>query len=237
MEKEQRALLDDIIANPDDDNVRLVYADWLDDHHDLSKCGCTTIYSSQRFHGSPVPGCSTCDGTGVSPKNRLHAELIRVQIELAKQTAKSADLILQQDAVLDRAAYWILNDPCVFPVRILLGPIGGPYRRAWFHRGFVRRWMLSMDAWIAHHRDILSRHPIREIVISSFGNTSSQSGSHIWLERMPPINKAPYTLGKCVYTLCAGVYWPAIKFSVTQEADNEVVRSDMPLVEPIPEGE
>src|SRR5437764_775929 len=31
-EQEERAFLEDIIANPDDDVPRLVYADWLDDH-------------------------------------------------------------------------------------------------------------------------------------------------------------------------------------------------------------
>ena len=34
MPPEERALLSAIIADPDDDTARLVYADWLDEHAD-----------------------------------------------------------------------------------------------------------------------------------------------------------------------------------------------------------
>jgi uncharacterized protein (TIGR02996 family) len=233
MEAEQRALLDAVLRDPEDDTVRLAYADWLDEHRTLSKCGCIEIYNSRRLRGSAYPGCVTCDGTGISPKNELHAKLIRLQIDLARQKRKKREQLEEQDAVIDRLAYWLLNDPQTLPVTMLLGISTGPHRRVWIHRGFVRRWTLPMDVWIRWHAALLVMHPIQEVVISRFNNTAEQNNTAVWLENMPAILKAKCPLGGSIYKFCTESYWPEIKFSVTREARNEVW-PQLPLVEPIP---
>lgn len=105
------ALLAAILANPDDDAPRLVYADWLDENAVDVACGkCNGIgYALPPIRGIPVkerigpdgrierymepqppliamhPKCENCNGTGhVSNGLAERAEFIRVQVELAR---------------------------------------------------------------------------------------------------------------------------------------------------------
>lgn len=81
----RRDLLAAIAREPDDDVLRLAFADWLDEQGDKRvKCPVSTC-------GNPGVGwdgfyrCRRCDGTGtiLDASDRDRAELIRVQIELA----------------------------------------------------------------------------------------------------------------------------------------------------------
>jgi uncharacterized protein (TIGR02996 family) len=75
-----------IIANPDDDLPRLVYADWLDRQNGLDSCTwCRGGFIPGPSCDSETPQkCEYCGGTG-SVTNGTHerAEFIRVQCELA----------------------------------------------------------------------------------------------------------------------------------------------------------
>jgi hypothetical protein len=232
MEREQRALLDAVLRDPDDDTVRLVYADCLDEAPP-HPCGCTAWTVGGYAY------CSQCGGTGITDKYRLHAELIRLQIELHRtpKHPKWDELRQRQKELNDRAAYWILHEPIIYPVDMCVGRIDGPYPKIQIHRGFVRRWEMPLDRWLAYHEKILSAHPIAEVVINDFrAAVWHQGNSTVWFDGMPPIDSKPFALGRCVMTMCVKAYWPRIKFSCTQRA-YEQIYPEIPVVMPLPDAD
>lgn len=102
--QDRKALLAAIIANPDDDTPRLIYADYMDELGD-SWVKCSTCKGKKRTiirkktvasHKTTIR-CKTCNGAGSvrSTSNADRAAFIRLQIELSKappapyQTAQS----------------------------------------------------------------------------------------------------------------------------------------------------
>lgn len=92
------ALLAAILASPEDDLPRLVYADWLDEHAATTECehckgkGWRVVRTRTAEMGADEYGesggaCSACKGTGtVGNGFAEQAEFIRVQIVCAKYT-------------------------------------------------------------------------------------------------------------------------------------------------------
>jgi uncharacterized protein (TIGR02996 family) len=96
---DEAGLLAAITDNPDDDTVRLAYADWLDEHlkPDVICDHCNGKPKQQFFHGATSTNwtrggvnagvtvylCGSCNATGTVPDttNRDRAEFIRVQVE------------------------------------------------------------------------------------------------------------------------------------------------------------
>ncbi len=104
----ERALLAAIIAHPDDDTPRLVYADFLDEQDDTRKTcpnckGRVFIPGNDHFSGMD---CLVCVGTGtvVDTANRDRADFIRVQCEVGAElksynnwSPESLDMICDPD--------------------------------------------------------------------------------------------------------------------------------------------
>lgn len=104
----QRALYKSIIDNPDEDTVRLEYADWLDEQPTTKpcpkcrrgepgirchRCHAVVRYEDEHHSGEDYDGtwvcnrvdkCKLCDGTGTVPDTSAtdRAELIRVQCRI-----------------------------------------------------------------------------------------------------------------------------------------------------------
>jgi uncharacterized protein (TIGR02996 family) len=82
MNKDEDALLAEIVANPADDVPRLVYADWLEEHAGTVECGLCRGGKGADPTGLTV--CVNCSGENrVSNGNAERAAFIRVQVELA----------------------------------------------------------------------------------------------------------------------------------------------------------
>jgi uncharacterized protein (TIGR02996 family) len=80
----QRGLLDAILDNPDDDNLRLIYADWLEENERMDQ-NCPHCRVPE-FEDGFDPPCMKCRGTrSVSNGFARCAEFIRVQLDLAKE--------------------------------------------------------------------------------------------------------------------------------------------------------
>ena len=110
---DQSALLAAIREQPDDDTLRLAYADYLDgldtesvkcptcDAAWLEQTGVASVYE----HAGPDSGwvaCETCKGTGFIPdtSNADRAELIRVQVEYERYYTKPyPEPSLSQDTI------------------------------------------------------------------------------------------------------------------------------------------
>jgi len=86
---DERDLLRAIPENPADDVVRLVYADWLEEH--AGEAACPTCQGFGEFVRSGQ-GCHVCPGTGTVPDGRRErAEFIRVQCRIAEMEAAVAE--------------------------------------------------------------------------------------------------------------------------------------------------
>jgi uncharacterized protein (TIGR02996 family) len=84
---EERCFIDAILANPDDDTPRLVYADWLDEREgDVTCPRCLGLSKPYDSLALPKFGCKECGGCGTvrDTSPALRAEFIRVQCELAR---------------------------------------------------------------------------------------------------------------------------------------------------------
>lgn len=82
-----------VVANPDDDTPRVVFADWLEESARGVTCPCGGRYAGQTLHGRPMV-CQGCDNTGTAPDGReARSEFVRVQCELARLDAGRAALL------------------------------------------------------------------------------------------------------------------------------------------------
>ena len=93
-----------ILAEPEDDTHRLVYADWLDEHAAAVPCArCIDgLYLGDTSTDQPTDAipCSRCSGTGRVPDGRAaRAEFVRAQCELA-----ALDPVVRKHA--HGAAWW-----------------------------------------------------------------------------------------------------------------------------------
>lgn len=93
----EAALLAAVIARPDQDGPRLVYADWLDENAGAAECGwcggrgedrpppAVEVGGRRMVYVGPLGLCPQCRGTGSVPDGRAaRAEFVRVQVEIAR---------------------------------------------------------------------------------------------------------------------------------------------------------
>lgn len=93
MTTEHDALVRAICEQPDEDTLRLAYADWLDDNRGEMECGRCFEFGGRRVIQNPNPRrgssaiviCPTCSGTARAPDtSAARAEFIRAQVRLAR---------------------------------------------------------------------------------------------------------------------------------------------------------
>lgn len=116
MHSDETCLLAAILAAPDDDLPRLVYADWLEENAGTVECwrckGTASIVTRyDNDEGPIVPGtrrkCDRCSGSGrVSDGRRERAEFIRVQCELADLEKVLSKPLEEQDLCSEVSANW-----------------------------------------------------------------------------------------------------------------------------------
>jgi len=183
----QQALLDTILANPDDDTARLVYADWLDENEasvTCEMCGGSGDDGGHAWDRGMVGVCNRCDGSGfVSNGYAAKSEFIRVQCELAtfddayylsfdnrKMCEKSEVPLIKRSAeLLHKAWAMSLIDMQMRDVTVF---------NAWvFRRGFVESVSCPWDAWRDYGDAILAAHPVRKVTLTSYPYTQESSGS------------------------------------------------------------
>jgi len=180
---EQQALLRAVLEDPEDDTVRLAYADWLDENPGTMTCPACKPYADAK---NWVPGhtpnpysrpywqpCSRCKATTVVPDGRAHqAEFIRRQILNSK---RARDRMWNEK--FRKAAH---NAGHEWAEEWLRGDTQGLHRRGFISEitTVVSRFLLHAEAWF-------SAYPITvvqfEDLDSSVGGVSSP-GWYRWGE-------------------------------------------------------
>src|SRR5262245_37928232 len=150
MPPEERALLAAIIADPDDDTVRLAYADWLDENAD----------------SLPKPRCETA---------KLRAELIHLQIEQAALIFGSRGFSKRYDALeaRERELGWREH------YQALLAELEGitPARGVDFHchRGLFGEVACTVKYFVEHGAALFDAAPITKVRLKKLGVSNVKS--------------------------------------------------------------
>lgn len=182
-----RALLDAIIADPDDDGPRLGYADYLDETATMicAKCRGTKLNDIGHPNG-PIP-CAFCQESRVSDGNAERAEFIRVQCELARIghlhppadvedrriIRRANDLLKRECEIWELTAgekNWLIASPidryhahCHLPTdSMAINPPRNPSLPILiWRRGFIDTVSSTLADWLAHGPAIVREHPVR----------------------------------------------------------------------------
>ena len=156
-------LLAGILASPDDDLPRLMYADALDEAGEHSRA---------EFIRVQVEIARIADKKGIV-HSVVRGDLLRRADELLHASLLAA-LDMPQiwpawSHTLDvyHWSQWWINDWFEEPNR----------RQAacYHHRGFVEAVIASQDLWFAHGDHIIARHPIREVRLVTWPEVVSQT--------------------------------------------------------------
>lgn len=198
-----------VLAAPDDDTPRLVYADWLEESAGWAKCWqcCGLGWVLVSIPGVPQPHqiCPACSGTGrVSDGRRERAEFIRVQCELAKPHLATEKLIATvrahvSDAFTDslrrkarpelreretnlfmaHATRWFV------PNATLAAPNGRERQLPgviWLvvRCGFVSELHLALPDLLQHAADLFAAHPITTVTLCDHEPVERSSAGWSW---------------------------------------------------------
>jgi uncharacterized protein (TIGR02996 family) len=170
---DRAALLRAILVSPADDAVRLVYADWLEEH------------------GGPL--------------ERMHAEFIRLGLEVARLEARGAGLFRSPTADLryvalkrEEPAYhgspgtldWMgepLRTLCEGPPRslaraLLRGsrPLPGVPGPVLFRRGFVAEVTCPVDWWLEHAGVVCACQPVEGVTLADKAPSPYSEVPYFW---------------------------------------------------------
>lgn len=147
MHPDQRALLDNILANPDDDVARLVYADWLQESGQEARA--EFIQSQIAMSGKHCSG-------GNLPANKRSNGMRRCRCQWC-QNYRRGQLLLQE-----HYSEWFryAKTPSTHPTS---------YARidARWNQGFVDRVICTFNSWFIYVDDILAEHPIQKVRFST----------------------------------------------------------------------
>lgn len=143
------ALLAAVLANPDDDLPRLVYADWLEEHGEPERAEFIRVQVELARRSGEV--CVACDDGAececdIRQLRRRERELIDAHgFDWFQTTIPGIDLI-----------------PCLNPT---MQP-GGGMIPATIRRGFVDEIRCTLADWLSHGSAIVRKHPVSRVELS-----------------------------------------------------------------------
>jgi uncharacterized protein (TIGR02996 family) len=144
------ALLADILANPEDDTVRLVLADWLDEHGDPERA--EFIRVQVELASDPYRE-SLCRETCDPPEFWGCPDRVVRKRERELLAGPRPD-------VYENEVVWFNAGDGTESWRTM-------FRPQW-RRGFVEAVACEAADWLAHAAALLARHPIREVTLTTW---------------------------------------------------------------------
>jgi uncharacterized protein (TIGR02996 family) len=200
------ALLAAVIAHPDEDTPRLMYADWLQEYGD----------DADRARAEFV---------------RVQVELARILVSAAGLPDVETDLAARAHysrvVVLSRRVreLWNANwHVWCFELPPGFRPILPDVALGMFRRGFVEHVTCDGDDWVTHADAILASHPVRAVTLTSwpamtFGGSRFAGG---WclseyrvagrdvVARVPESSQIGTGMGVVVYRAALSARWPQV---------------------------
>lgn len=218
---QERGFLQAILANPDDDTPRLIFADWLDEYAEKEVCGrCYGEKSIGVWDDTMRVPCDVCRGTGyVGGAKAEWAEQIRCvgvsRFEVSSNGFPNSLCETGREQFNKNAVVAIIQ----------------PYswiEKVFIRRGFIEEIICSSVDWFNHADQITSQHPIRvvrlidipkiEICWHLAGACYQFKGrEYPWIYRPQPAGLTAIDVAKRL--LHEG--WPAITFHLLEEENNQ----------------
>lgn len=211
MSDEREAFERAVVASPDDDTVRLVYADWLDERGDprgefirvqiaLARVGSRV----ETDPGIPDPDCKNCDGGRRAYVVMIDGETCPIPC------VKCWDNLRRRERELWKSL-------------VYAGAIPPECRQGIeaFDRGFFTRWTCSWDVFRDQADVILAAQPVTEVTLTTWPDLASRpagDGRDYWLTGADQpgkwwvhrYDKAGYDADGIVRELL-GKNWPQVK--------------------------
>jgi uncharacterized protein (TIGR02996 family) len=202
MTSTERNLLAAVLAEPDDDTPRLIFADWCEDNGEPGRAAfIRTQIAIARGEGDEID-CNKCGGHGIySVMSKDSSRRIGSQISLRGtvkktvyrqneyedalcQKCKASGKLISQVALrrreqsLLRPSNGLGSLENSHPRLQWIGELVEVFRHEDFRyswrRGFVEEITCTARLWLAHADAILAAQPVREVRLTTFGRVLSQ---------------------------------------------------------------
>lgn len=199
----ETGLLRSILEQPDEDTVRLAYADYLDENSGTRpcvKCQGTRIYEweDETDWGTPIPRkdpCWYCKETGVElDSGAARAEYIRLSCAGVNEQRR-------RDLLGKYGAEWSSSLASVLGLKKWgnSGVTGGPGTKhsAWgWNRGFISHLELYTDSFLRAAPELFRLHPITSVDLRDKSATEESEG-FVWYygRRWNIQTEWPFTFG------------------------------------------
>lgn len=168
-------LLAAVLANPDDDTVRLVYADWLQEHGDEARAEFIRVQIELARNDVLARGaCSVC-GKVTGERHAPKCEWPQ-RWNALRRREKAFTHATERGSAHD----WSICRCCDWHAPI---PHGG---WEWeFRRGFVESVTCTAADWLEHEREILAQHPVRRVRLTTLPTAHVPDFNALRLWRKP----------------------------------------------------
>jgi uncharacterized protein (TIGR02996 family) len=164
---EREAFIRQICERPEDDTVRLVFADWLEEHGEPERAEFIRVQmEAERMRGG---GCAVVLGAMCDGKKEwcVRCGLFRRALKLHNPHTDS-----WLPRILPGERSWSVSDEP--PPETSHGP------RYHWTRGFVSRIELPCDAFMQHAADIFAAHPVTEVRLTDCSPFRNGDGFWRW---------------------------------------------------------
>src|SRR5581483_3087358 len=193
-------LLADVLAHPEDDAVRLIYADWLEEHGEPER---------GEFIRCQVELARTQRPSRPASLRSLTSYELSVEEVQDLSPARERMERRAMELLRFRGREWRERDP-VLHIELWKDPddiewlVGIEYRR-----GFVEKVTLSAADWLAHNADILARHPIQAVNFTTYFDVSGCDKLLSLLRKTTPSSDIPASLHDAL-----SLAWPGVTFTL-----------------------
>lgn len=154
-----------ILADPDDDAPRLVYADWLEDS-DPARAEFIRVQ------------CRLADSKEALSRSAVDDPLPAGALIFSKRTPLESR---EWHLLYENAPKWLGGAPGEWPVghpggRVNVSTGGGAPVTYQFRRGFIGHVTSPADVWLRHGDAILAAHPVTEVTLTTWPNLTILCG-------------------------------------------------------------
>jgi len=177
------ALLADIARHPDDDALRLIYADWCQDHGQPERAEFIRVQLERRATPEPAPHACR-QGDDDHSECQACAPLVRLRGR-------------ERELLSDHAHVWFRDAFPWLPDR----PAEAHFAQwwSWLAGGFVERVRLPLAAWLEHGPALVRQHPLMRVELSDRVPTGSDPGGKAgWFVRAG--SELPYSLPAAIWS-------------------------------------
>ncbi len=214
-----RELLREILERPQDDYLRLVYADYIQDQGDESHGMLIRTQCNSRPHTCDHGGWDGCDSRcdGCRDNGRV-ATILESGFEWNQNP-----IVPRWQSELFKKPTWFLATKS--PGLGWKGERNKQYPNgviAWatIRRGFADELQLPFDVWNRQADEILATHPVQKVVFTD-EPSPGQNADHLWFPGRPEFNKwqdnfyahKGNCLGEYTTPMALHHYWPKVEFA------------------------